>query len=257
MNLKYYAGILMCIPLLPIMYFDARKIRANVPKLPEASGTTGRVAISGAENFKLLTIGESTIAGVGVSTHEEGFTGTLANELSGRLNRSVEWSVFAKTGLSVRRVIDEILSDIQPQETDLIVIGIGANDAFEVNVLWRWIEDVRELIETLRSKFGDVPIVFANMPPIKEFPAFTRVMKFSIGNLMEIMGEELSKVVQPYNNVYYNEEVMRISTYAERMDIKADPKDFFSDGVHPSRLTYQLWARDLDLFIASNMSLPC
>ena len=31
--------------------------------------------------------------------------------------------------------------------------------------------------------------------------------------------------------------------------IKSTPEDFFSDGVHPSELAYQVWAKDVAEFI--------
>ena len=41
MNLKYTLGSVLTIPLLPIMYYQGKRIRANVPELPEASGIRG------------------------------------------------------------------------------------------------------------------------------------------------------------------------------------------------------------------------
>ena len=42
MNFKYLAGILLSLPLLPLMYYHGKKIRANVPKLPESEGLNGK-----------------------------------------------------------------------------------------------------------------------------------------------------------------------------------------------------------------------
>jgi hypothetical protein len=47
----------------------------------------------GRGTLNLITIGESKIAGVGVKTHEEGFTGSLAMELSVLLGCDVRWKV--------------------------------------------------------------------------------------------------------------------------------------------------------------------
>ena len=41
-NWKYVIGALMAIPLLPIMFIQALRIRAKIPKLPEAEGPQGR-----------------------------------------------------------------------------------------------------------------------------------------------------------------------------------------------------------------------
>ena len=84
MNLRYISGAIISIPLLPLMYYQGKKIRASVPQLPEATGIEGACLSSkqNKNNLNIICIGESTIAGVGVQTHEEGFAGTFGKELS-------------------------------------------------------------------------------------------------------------------------------------------------------------------------------
>ena len=98
MNIKYILGSILTFPLLPLMYFQGKKIKSNVPRLPEAKGIKGLSAVSSKKTLRMITIGESTIAGVGVSTHQEGFTGTLANELASELKTNIDWKVYAKSG---------------------------------------------------------------------------------------------------------------------------------------------------------------
>lgn len=76
-KLKYLVGVVLSIPLLPIIFFQGSKIKGSTIKLPEAKGTTGNVGVINSEvPLRLLVLGESTVAGVGVETHEEGFAGT-------------------------------------------------------------------------------------------------------------------------------------------------------------------------------------
>jgi lysophospholipase L1-like esterase len=90
------------------------------------------------------------------------------------------------------------------------------------------------------------------MPPIKEFPAFTSLIKATIGNLVEVLGEELKKVVVEYDHVYYFGEVITLKDWIKRLNIDVKKEEFFSDGVHPSKLTYQTWAKDIALKIFQN-----
>ena len=71
MNLRFLLGALISIPLLPLMYYQGKRIRASVPKLPEAKGLEGSFQINEKNErpVKIISIGESTIAGVGVETH--------------------------------------------------------------------------------------------------------------------------------------------------------------------------------------------
>ncbi|MFK7921254.1 MAG: SGNH/GDSL hydrolase family protein [Bacteroidia bacterium] len=247
MKLKYTLGAILTIPFLPLMYLQGKRIKASVPKLPEAKGVEGQAifAKSAKPNLKMLAIGESTIAGVGVATHEEGFVGTLAKELAQRLQAQIDWKVYAQSGYTVKSITKRIVPQISEREIDLIVIGIGGNDAFELISPKRWREDSQNLILDLREKFPNSLMVFCNMPPIKEFPAFTSLIRMTIGNLVEILGEELYELSQDFEKVHYHKEVITLSGWMKKHDVKGSTNDFFSDGVHPAKLTYQVWAKDM------------
>lgn len=251
MNIKYTIGAILTIPFLPVMYFQGKKIKSSVPELPEAKGNEGKWIFEkpSDKTMKVLAIGESTVAGIGVETHEEGFAGTLGKELSRLFQTNVDWKVYARSGYSAKRVTEEILPTITESDIDIIVVGIGANDAFELNSLKRWRRDVTQLITVLRTKFPEALIVFCNMPPIKEFPAFPALMKATVGNLIEILGEELNELIKPLDRVYYNGEVITLKGWSEKLGIEGTASDFFSDGVHPSKLAYQVWAKDIAFVI--------
>ncbi|MEM9675768.1 MAG: SGNH/GDSL hydrolase family protein, partial [Bacteroidota bacterium] len=84
------------------------------------------------------------------------------------------------------------------------------------------------------------------------FPAFTPLIKFVIGNLVEILGEELKEVVTKSPNTFYYSRKITLEDWIQRLGVEAEPADFFSDGVHPSRLTYQVWAKDLANYMLEN-----
>ena len=67
----------------------------------------------------------------------------------------------------------------------------------------KWKNEIDSLIKSIKTKFPGAVIIFCNMPPIKEFPAFTSLIKFIVGNLVEILGEELKAVATGHENVFY------------------------------------------------------
>lgn len=257
MNLKYFFGSFIGIPLLPLMYVQGKKIRASVPRLSEATGDGGIVDIQSTKTLRLIAIGESTIAGVGVNTQEEGFTGALAKELADKLNSNIEWKVYARSGYTAKRITEKTLKHIPDRSADLVVIGLGGNDAFTLNTPGKWKKHVQELIINLQLKFGtNTPIAFLNMPPIKGFPAFTKTIKFVVGNLVNILGQELQHVTKKFDYVFYYSREITLEDWIIRLQINADQTEFFSDGVHPSKLTYQVWAKDFANFITETIYHP-
>ncbi len=253
MNIKYTLGAALSLPLLPILYLQGNKVKNSIPKLPEAAEPEGFVNINAKENLRIITIGESTIAGVGVRTHEEGFSGTLAKNLANALQKNVYWNVYAKSGYTAKLVLERLLPKISIENPDLIVIGLGGNDSFRLNSPKKWGQDIDNLILSLKLKFKNTPIVFTNIPPIKDFPAFTSLIKFTIGNLSEILGDTLEKQLKKYDDVYFNAEKITLKGWIAKFNLKNTPAAFFSDGVHPSLLTYQTWAVDMANFIHKNV----
>ena len=254
MNFRYIFGAIVTVPLLPLMYFQGKKIRKSVPVLPEATGIEGICKGSEKSYLSVIFIGESTIAGVGVATHKEGFAGTFAANLAMESGKNVYWKVYAKSGYTAKRMASKTVLKITENQVDLIVIGVGGNDAFTLNTPKKWRADVSNLISVLKEKFGETPIFFLNMPPIKEFPAFTPLIKFSVGNLVEILGEELQKVIPKFSNVYYNSQVITLDFWIKKLGDSHKSSDFFSDGVHPSKLTYQIWAKDAVEFVVKKIN---
>lgn len=245
---KHLLNRILSLALLPILIYQGKSIRKKVPRLPEAKNPEGVTNSHFTDELYLVTLGESTIAGVGVDFHKNGFTGTLAQKLSSHLQKKVHWKVIAKSGYTAKKVTNRLVEKIEGHP-DIIVIGLGGNDAFTLNRVSKWASDIDILIRVLQSKFPNTILIFTNMPPIKEFPAFTNVVKWTIGRLVEFHGEALTQVVKKYNNVYYMDEVLQLALWVDKLDGKYKVDDFFSDGVHPSALTYQLWAGEVATFI--------
>lgn len=255
LRLKYILGAIISIPILPILFFQGKKIRKNIPKLPEAKIPKGLVNNNFKNTLHVITIGESTIAGVGVDTHKNGFTGALAKELSTSLKTNISWQVYAKSGYTAQLVAKKLIPKIDCKKVDIIVIGLGGNNAFTLNSPKDWNLAIDNLINLLQKKFPETPIYFTNMPPIKEFPAFTKSIKFVIGNLVELLCMHLKININKYKNVYYNNEIITLKSWSKRHNLPQNNATiYFSDGVHPSKLTYKVWGKEMAQFIVSNFT---
>ena len=220
----------------------------KIPKLlppNETIGTTG----TGSQAVCLLTIGESTIAGVGVDTHRHGITGYLAAFLSEKLNRKIEWEVFAQSVLTSKGILEKLKNEPIQTVPDIILIGTGANDGFRLNSPIVFRNNISQVIELLQVKFPQTPIVFANMPPISSFPAFPKIVRIFVGKTVSRYGKELVKLTTKYPHMYFDEAKIKSLNWRKK---GSSADDFFSDGVHPSKLAYQLWGERIGEFMLKN-----
>lgn len=252
-RLLYFLGIIMAIPVLPIMLIQARRLKKNFPDLPEAKNPKGKA--EGKSPLSILMLGESSIAGVGVEDHKDCISGQLASELSRLSGRSIDWQVVAKSGYTAKQVREHLLHDISDKHFDLIVIGLGGNDTFKVNSPWYWKKSMRKLALALHDKYTDARIVITYMPPVHTFLAFSLLIRFFLGNLTKLFGREMKRLAPDYPYLFYFDYVVSMEewiVYSEHQD----PADFFSDGVHPSALTYELWGKDTARFIHESVLLP-
>ena len=236
------------VPMLPLLILQARGVKRRVPRLPNAEEPEGLAGASfSTPDFKLLFLGESTVAGVGVERHEDGLAGKLAQLMSQYLGRPVEWRVSAESGYTVRAVRKLILPDISWDAVDCIVLGLGGNDAFALHSPEKFIAECDALVTELRREFGEVPIVFLDTPPISQFPAFTPLMKRILGGLSNLLGDALEEYTRRHPGLLFARRSNQFRDKAAEMGLEV----LFSDGVHPSQLTYEMWAEDTAKYMAA------
>lgn len=104
MNFRYWFRAACIVPLLPTLYLQAKRVRAAVPQLGDATGPKGSCGEEHGSPFRIAFVGESTMAGIGAKTYDEAFAGSFAREVANRTQRHVHWNVVAKSGFSTDRV---------------------------------------------------------------------------------------------------------------------------------------------------------
>ena len=249
---NYLLRMCIVIPMLPLLILQGKYVRRNIPSLPEAIEPTGAVIRDSEKVIRVIGIGESTMAGVGVKTHADGFIGAFTRHLATNKQMNVDWKVYAKNGMQVRKVEHRLLQNISEQDADIVIVALGANDAFNLRSPKYFEIDINRLIDRLQSRFPTSPIVFTNMPPIHMFPAFPRFMRWVMSGFVDLYRRVLVRIVNDFPNVFFNDERIELATWSERYEVDVEPAKLFSDGVHPSHLTYALWGQDMARFVTTH-----
>ena len=68
------------VALAPLLFWQGRRVRAEVPRLPEPEGERSGIAGTGAV-LRVLVVGDSAAAGVGAATQAEALSGGLISSL--------------------------------------------------------------------------------------------------------------------------------------------------------------------------------
>jgi lysophospholipase L1-like esterase len=247
----YYLGAFFVWPFLPIMAIQGKQ----VPSLPEASeNITGSIGNEATE-LRFLSLGESTIAGVGVNDHKDGVTGHIALTINTLTHKKVSWQVLARNGYTAARVNEKLVPRIPEQPLDLIVIGLGGNDTFHLNSPLTFRKNMILTIQNIQKKQAYAKIVIINMPPIAYFPAFPWLVKLILGNLVRLHGAVIRDLPDLFQNVYYMSENIDFIDRVKTSEQAIDMRNYFSDGVHPSALTYQIWGTEIGTFVTRKMKI--
>ena len=200
----------------------------RVPTLPEPPGARQGIAGKG-PRLRLLIVGDSAAAGVGVSRQEDALLGQVVSRLSSRYR--VEFDLQAKTGFTTANILRRL--DEMPARTyDVALTSLGVNDVLALTGRSAWLGRQRQLRELLRDKFGVRHIIVSGLPPVHSFPALPQPLRWHLGSRATEFNEAIARAVA-------NEPDVRLID----LRFEADIGMMASDGFHPGAPIYAEWAQ--------------
>ncbi|MEU3662036.1 SGNH/GDSL hydrolase family protein [Streptomyces sp. NPDC032940] len=219
--------------MLPVVAAQGLWVRARTEVLPPAAGpVTGTVAEEEAgPPMRVAVLGESTAAGCGVATHDEGFPGSLARALAASHGCPVTWEVAGRHGATARRIRYQLLPQLG-EGYDLAVLLAGANDVLGRRSPGQWGEDLAAIVDELTRRAGSVVVL--GTPPFADFPSLP-------GTLARYCAENAAGLDRASQRICAGRPQV---TWIDSNDIMQITGDFFArDGFHPSAHGYRQWAR--------------
>ena len=240
-----HLALILTPPFLPILLAQGYWLKKRTPRLPDAAGPLEGTIGGEGEPIRLITLGESTVAGVGAATHETALTGQLALALSRQSKRSVMWSVIARSGINASKCRIELVPKLKGRSADVVLIALGVNDSIEFHTARRWAADIERLIESVRAEVGEALVLLAGVPPLDYFPALPQPLSLVLGARSSALGEASVGIVRKM------ERVVHVPFQIEK---ERSAELFCADGFHPSELGYKLWAEQLAAAFASFVS---
>lgn len=219
----------------PVLLMQGAYTRRVTPTLPEAEGEREGDAGIG-DPLRLLILGDSTAAGVGVSTQAEALSGQLVSRLA--RDFQVCWKLSAQSGLDSQGLLER-LGQHAPESFDVALLSIGVNDVTGRLTADQWIARQQQLMEVLIGKFGAKLIVVSPLPPMHLFPALPQPLRWYLGQRAARFNARLAHLVERMDRC-----TMLITHLAPVAGSMA------ADGFHPGPLIYSAWANDAAQVIA-------
>ena len=163
----------------PLLVAQALLTRRGVPRLPEAAGPRSG-AVGRGPALKLLVVGDSSAAGVGVARQSKALAAPMAAQIAAATGTRVHWRLVARSGVTTAQAL-ELLAAEGPLHADLAVVVTGVNDVVDQVPSHRAVAARDALANGLRNRAGVHHVVFAPLPPVHQFPALPRPLRWVAG----------------------------------------------------------------------------
>ena len=215
---------------LPVAVVQGMWLRAAMkPARPATGPTSGTAGTSSDPPLRIAVVGDSTAAGCGVGSHDNGFAGCLAREITARTQWPVQWQVVGQFGATARRIRYRLLPRLG-EDLNVAVLLAGGNDVMSRRSPGEWRDDLSAIVDGLTDRADYV--VVAGLPPFALIPAIPA----SLGRYLSERAAALDEI---------SRQICTGCAGATWVCMTgAPPAGFFSaDRFHPSATGYQLWAQ--------------
>ncbi|MGE0281852.1 MAG: SGNH/GDSL hydrolase family protein, partial [Rhizobiaceae bacterium] len=206
-----------------------RKVPAQGPELHRNEGREPEI--------RLLVLGDSSAASVGIGRSEDGLAAQLGKLLAERTGRAVVWRAAGFSSATSGQLRDFVVPNLAAEPWTHIVLAVGTNDAKNFHSVPRFKKAFGGLLYALRAKWPEARIVWS---PVIDF-TLVPAMPPALGNILEIRAGAINRMGERLCNE-------RGAIAASRLPI-LDASGFSSDGFHGSEAGYKAWADHIVGFV--------
>ena len=227
----------------PLLLTQGLYAFARTPRLLAPTGENAGTIAGDAPTLRLLILGESPVAGVGVDSPGEALAAQTALALHAATGHTISWRGVGQMGATVRLARDELVSRIPAGErADVCGIALGVNDTLRLRAPSRWGREMSALVDDLRRVLNPALIVLAAVPPVGQLTALPQPLRARLGGHAARLDAALQRVA------HGQDDIVHVS-----MPFEGGADFLAADGFHPSALGYRAWGRQLAERVAEAM----
>lgn len=193
--------------------------------------------------LRILFIGDSSAAGVGVESFEESVAGRLPTLVKARTGRPIYQRTCGNNSATAGTIRDHVLPHLETQEYDFVVLSIGTNDAKNFHSARRFTKEFGALLYSLHAKFPGSRIIWQGLIDMEG----VAILPTPLNRILGIRSRILRKVGKQL--------CFERSALAPETQWRPLPENFSRDGFHASSLGYRVWAEELADYVAE-LAMP-
>ncbi|GIL02616.1 MAG: lipase [Alphaproteobacteria bacterium] len=232
------AAVLLTWIALPVYVWQGLGVRRRTRRMAPPANP-GHVGHAGAgEPLRLLIVGDSSAAGVGVEAIEQSFAGHLPAMLHAITGRPVTARIAGMNSATAAHIRDHVVPHIEPRDFHYIALNIGTNDAKNFHSGRRFKRDFGTLLYTLKARFPAATIIWSGVLDMKDMPA----LPFPLNRILGVR----SRLIDHVGRVLCQER----GALAPAPEWRPLAGNFSADGFHASQDGYREWAANLARYIA-------
>ena len=217
----------------PVYVWLGIGVRLRTERLLPAEGPVIHHVPGKGEPVRLLVLGDSSAASVGIGQTDRGLAALLAARISERTGRPVHWRAAGFNSATSGQIRDLVVPNLAHEAANLIVLSIGTNDAKNFHTVSRFKREFGGLLYALRAKWPEAHIVWSPVVEMSKVPALPPLL----GRVLEIRASLINRM-----GTRLCQE--RGAVAATRLPI-LDSSGFSTDGFHASEAGYGAWADHL------------
>ncbi|MDY8110268.1 SGNH/GDSL hydrolase family protein [Fulvimarina sp. 2208YS6-2-32] len=220
----------------PVYIWQGLKARKQIVRLglPEGplTGTIGAPSMDAAD-VRLLVIGDSCAAGVGVDDIGDSLGPKLAERIYAITGNSVFWRTAGSNSAVSAEVRDHVVPNLAREAYTHIVLMIGTNDAKNFHGARRFKKNFGTLLYALKAKWPEARIIWSPPVDFKRVPALPK----ALAHVLELR----ARIIRRTGADLCYERGAFVSTTLPRVE----PIGFSKDGFHASVDGYVYYANHL------------
>lgn len=217
----------------PIYIWQGVGVRLRTERMVPADGPPSGSLPGKGPVVKLLVVGDSSAASVGVKTTDKGLAPLLARMIAERTGLPVQWRKAGFNSATAGQLRDFVMPNLAAEPYSHIVLSVGTNDAKNFHTMRRFKREFGELIYALKAKWPEARIVWSPVVDMRLVPA----MPGALGKILEIRASLVNRLAARLC-------LERGAVPALRLPILG-PTGFSTDGFHASEEGYAWWAEHL------------